>query len=336
MTRPMRLPLMAVAAALALAACGSGGTAGSPASASDARLIVATTVSPITSIAASIGGDKVRVEGIVPEGTNSHTFEPEPQVAKLLSDADIVFINGLKLEDPTLELARSNMKSGAELVEIGTQALPESEYIYDFSFPKEGGKPNPHLWTDPGYAVKYAEVIATTLSDRDPANAPYYQANLDAFTAQANSLADALRKDQETVPGNLTLLTYHDAYAYFAQNFGWTVVGAIQPDDFADPSPADVAALIEQVKAEGVTTIFGSEVFPSTVLEEIGRATGARYEDTLRDDDLPGAPGDADHSWLGLMKANYITMVTGLGGTAANLEKVSTQSPVPDNATYPQ
>ena len=321
---------------LALAACGSSGSA-SDASAQAGGLLVATTVSPITSIAASIAGDKARIEGIVPEGTNSHTFEPEPSVAKLLSDADIVFVNGLKLEDPTMELAQANMKDGADLVEIGTTVLPESEYLYDFSFPKEEGKPNPHLWTDPLYTIKYAAVIRDELSKKDPAHASYYSANYDAFAAQATALAEALRADQATVPaGGLKLLTYHDAYAYFAKNFGWQVVGALQPNSFEDPSPSELAALIDQVKAQKVPVIFGSEVFPSKVLEEIGNATGARYEASLRDDDLPGAPGDADHSWLGLMKYNYITMITGLGGTASNLEAVDITSSVKDSAVYPQ
>ena len=321
---------------LALAACGSSASA-SDSSTEAGGLLVATTVSPITSIAASIAGDKARVEGIVPEGTNSHTFEPEPSVAKLLSDADIVFVNGLKLEDPTMALAEANMKQGADLIEIGTTVLPESEYLYDFSFPKEEGKPNPHLWTDPLYAIKYAAVIRDELSKKDPANASYFSANYDAFATQATALAGALRADQATVPaGGLKLLTYHDAYAYFAKNFGWQVVGALQPSSFEDPSPSELAALIDQVKAQQVPVIFGSEVFPSKVLEEIGNATGARYEASLRDDDLPGAPGDSDHSWLGLMKYNYITMITGLGGTATNLESVNITPSVKDSAVYPQ
>jgi ABC-type Zn uptake system ZnuABC Zn-binding protein ZnuA len=90
------------------------------------------------------------------------------------------------------------------------------------------------------------------------------------------------------------------------------------------------------VRAEKVPTIFGSEVFPSTVLEEIGRATGARYEDSLRDDDLPGAPGDAEHSWLGLMRYDFATMVKGLGGDPRNLNALDVTSTVPDDAVYPQ
>lgn len=330
--RPPQALLAATASvALLLAACG-----GDP-EPSDGRLDVATTVAPITSIAANIGGDRVDITGIVPEGTNSHTFEPAPQVAELLSTADVIFINGLQLEEPTKELAEANMKDGAELVELGDEVLPPEDYIFDFSFPEEDGKPNPHLWTDPTYAIRYAEVITDTFSERDPENADYYRQNLDTFTEKANALATSLRADQESVPeGNLKLVTYHDAYAYFADTFGWEVVGAVQPKNFEDPTPVEVASIIDQIDAEDVTTIFGSEVFPSAVLEEIARATGARYEDTLRDDDLPGEPGDDDHSWLGLMRYNYVTMIEGLGGTADTLPSVDTTDVAPDEAEYPQ
>lgn len=336
------LILTTVLAAAMVASCSSdsgsdsaSGAAESPAT--ESGLLVATTVSPITSIVARIGGDRVTIEGIVPEGTNSHTFEPAPQVAELLSTADIIFINGLKLEDPTLELAQANMKDGAEIVEIGTRVLPESDYLYDFSFPEEEGKPNPHLWTDTAYAIEYAAVVRDVLSERDPANADYFAANFESFKAQVEELDAAVRADQETVPaGNLKLLTYHDAYAYFAKNFGWEVIGAVQPKNFSDPTPQEVAGLIEQVKAEGVPTIFGSEVFPSPVLQEIGNAAGVRYEDSLRDDDLPGAPGEQQHSWLGLMKYNYATMINGLGGTSTNIDAVDITSPIVDQASYPQ
>jgi len=336
MRRCLLITPFLVSTALLLAACSSDSSDTADAASSN-KLLVATTVSPITSIASSIGGDKVTIEGIVPEGTNSHTFEPEPGVARLLSTADIVFINGLKLEDPTADLARENMKDGAELIEVGSQTLPESEYIYDFSFPKEEGKPNPHLWTDPLFAIRYAAVIRDEFIKRDPANKVYYEANYRDFEKQATALADGLRADQKTVPaGNLKLLTYHDAYAYFAKDFGWEVIGAVQPKNFSDPTPDEVAALIEQVKRQKVPTIFGSEVFPSKVLEEIGRATGAKYEESLRDDDLPGAPGEPEHSWIGLMKYDYMTMIKGLGGTTKNLEAVSTVAKTPDMATYPQ
>ncbi len=324
---------LASLAGLALAGCG----ASDAASADGDRLNVVTTVAPITSIVASVAGDRADITGLVPEGTNSHTFDPPPSAAAVLSEADVVITNGLQLEEPTKELAEENMPEGATLVEIGTEVLPESDYIYDFSFPKDEGKPNPHLWTDPTWATKYAALARDTLTEADPDGRQTYRDNYAAFEKQATQLSEALRADQRSIPARgKELLTYHDAYAYFAQTYGWSVIGAIQPKNFEDPTPKEVAALIDQVKAEDVPVIFGSEVFPSDVLEEVGRATGARYEDTLRDDDLPGEPGEAEHSWMGLMRYNYVTMINGLGGNADELAALDTEPAVPDKATYPQ
>ena len=104
-----------ITTALSLALIGVGGhvAGGSPAAEDDdARLLVATTVAPITNIVANIAGDRADVEGIVPEGTNSHTFEPQPSVAELLSTADVIYLNGLQLEEPTRELAEANLSDG--------------------------------------------------------------------------------------------------------------------------------------------------------------------------------------------------------------------------------
>ena len=299
------------------------------------RLLVATTVAPITSIVANIVGDRADVEGIVPEGTNSHTFEPQPSVAELLSTADVLYLNGLQLEEPTRELAEANLADGAAIVELGEQTISEDEYRFDFAFPEEGGKPNPHLWTNPPMALRYAEIVRDDMSTRDPGNADYYAANYDAFAELIDELDGAMRESFATVPTR-KLLTYHDAYAYFADEYDWEVIGAIQVSDFEDPTPREVADLIEQVEAAEVPAIFGSEVFPSPVLEQIGREADVEYVDVLRDDDLPGEPGDAEHSWLGLMLFDYITMVDALGGDASALEAVEVRNVVPDEAVYPQ
>jgi hypothetical protein len=90
------------------------------------------------------------------------------------------------------------------------------------------------------------------------------------------------------------------------------------------------------VKAEGVPAIFGSEVFPSPVLAQIGREAHVKYVDVLRDDDLPGTPGQAGHSWLGLMRFDYVTMVESLGGDASALNAVPVHTIGTDTARYPQ
>ncbi|MFM8310668.1 MAG: metal ABC transporter substrate-binding protein [Ilumatobacteraceae bacterium] len=316
----------------ALAACLAG-----EAQPAGERLAIATTVAPITSIVANIVGGLADITGIVPEGTNSHTFEPPPSVAATLAGADVVFVNGLVLEEPTKDLAAANMADGSVLCELGTSILPVADYVYDFSFPKDGGKPNPHLWTNPPMAEQYALLVRDVMARLDPANADAYMANAVAYVAKLDALDAAVRSATETVdPSNRKLLTYHDAYAYFARTYGWDVIGAIQPSSFDEPTPKEIADLIAQVRESGVPAIFGSEVFPSPVLEQIGNETGVQYVDVLRDDDLPGEPGDPEHSFLGLMRFDYVTMVEALGGDASALIALDVADVATDTAVYPQ
>ena len=234
--KPGQRASVALAAVLAIALLGCGGgeaaqetaprDAGEQETSGSGRLQIATTVAPITNIVASVVGDRADITGIVSEGTNSHTFEPEPSVAELLSRVDVVYINGLLLEEPTKDLAEANLAEGAEVVELGTLSIPEEEYAYDFSFPEEDGKPNPHLWTDPRYAAEYARIVAQDLSERDSDNADYYQDNAEAFAELVDGFDAAMRESFATIPqGQRKLLTYHDAYAYFARDYDWEVIG---------------------------------------------------------------------------------------------------------------
>ena len=301
-------------------------------------LRVVSTVAPITSLIAQVVGEaSAEVVGLVPEGTNSHTFEPPPSAAQVLETADVVFMNGLVLEEPTKDLAQDNVGDQTVICELGTQVLPRDQWLFDFSFPEEGGKPNPHLWTNPQMAKLYAEVIRDVLVQVDPKNASSYEANFAALAGVIDELDAAMTDATATIPvERRLLLTYHDAYAYFARHYDWTVVGAIQPSSFDEPTPRDVADLISQVRIKQVPAVFGSEVFPSSVLEQIGRETGARYIDVLRDDDLPGGPGDLDHSWQALMRFNFVTMIEALGGDATTLKNLDVSIRTVDRAEYPQ
>jgi ABC-type Zn uptake system ZnuABC Zn-binding protein ZnuA len=318
-------------AALVAAACSTG----SDGEGSDAtRLQVVTTVSPITNIVQNVAGDLVDVTGIVPEGTNSHTFEPAPSDARAMGEADIVFMNGLHLEEPTRELADANVRPGVEVVELGDLTITPEEYIFDFSFPQEQGDPNPHLWTNPLFARRYAEIVAEKLSELDPDNAGAYARNLAAFSARLDELDRLVREVTDTVPPqNRKLLTYHDSFPYFAREYGWTVIGAIQPSDFAEPTAQEVANLIDQIREQQVPAIFGSEVFDSPVLEQIAAETGAEYIDDLRDDDLPGENGDPEHSYLGLMAFDFRTFMAALGGDVKAFDGLDVTNIQPGDTT---
>ena len=302
-------------------------------------LNVVSTVSPITSIVENIGGARIDLQGVVPEGVNSHTFEPAPSVAATLADADLIFLNGLFLEEPTLEMAEANLKSGASIVSLGEQTITRDQWQFDFSFPEADGHPNPHLWPDPILALRYAEIVRDTLAERDPDNADYYRTNYDKFSSRIAALDTAIKTAIPTIPpDSRKLLTYHDSWAYFADRYGLTVIGAVQPSDFSEPSAREVADLVNQIKRERIPAVFGSEVFPSDVMQTIAAESGAAYIDELSDDDLPGGPGDPNHSYLGLAVSNLRIMIPALGGDAAALDNVDVSPVFEDvsDAVYPQ
>lgn len=346
--RKYALLLLAV---LVLTACGTsatnpprtGDSAGKGASQDNGKergiLKVVATVSPITSIVENIGGTRIELQGIVPEGVNSHTFAPAPSVARVISDADLMVLNGLFLEEPTLEMANANKKPGAVILSLGDQSISQEEWRFDFTFPESRGQPNPHLWPDPLLALRYAELVEDRLVELDPANADYYTTNLDEFRARIQDLDERLEAAVATIPpDDRKLLTYHDSWAYFALRYGLEVIGAVQPSDFSEPSVKEVAGLIDQLKELGLPAVFGSEVFPSDVLETIAKEAGARFIDQLADDDLPGKPGDPRHSYLGLMLQNMEIMIPALGGSIQALAEFD-PSPVfqgQSGAIYPQ
>tara|TARA_Y100000588_G_scaffold384868_2_gene477042 strand:- start:4538 stop:5578 length:1041 start_codon:yes stop_codon:yes gene_type:complete len=313
--------LLLLSASLLLGTLGNACTTQTSSEESNSKIRVITTVSPIRNIVENVGGDRVSVTAVVPEGTNSHTFEPAPSLVREIVRADLIFANGLNLELPLIELVEANLQDGVEFILLGEATITPDEYVYDFSFPKDGGDPNPHLWTDPMLAGAYAEHVREALSRLDPDRAAYYEANTIAFLARLEQLDAAIRTAVATVPqAQRVLLTYHDSFPYFGPRYGLTIIGAIQPSDFSEPSPREVADLIEQIRRAKVPAIFGSEVFPSEVLKTIADEVGAVQVATLRDDDLPGDTGDIENTYLGMMVENVRTIVESLGGDASALD----------------
>ena len=274
--------------------------------------LVVTTVAPITNMVENVGAGLVKAVGIVPDGSDSHTFEPVPADAKLLAAADIVIVNGLHLELPTVKLAEKVKRAGTQVLQLGDRTLRREDWRYDFSFPRELGHPNPHVWPNIALAMRYAEIIRDALSVMDPGNKKGYAANTAAYLLKLQKLDQLIFSCVRTIPEeNRKLVTYHDSFAYFAPRYGMTVVAAVQPSDFSEPGPQEVIRIIKQIKQENVPAIFGSEVFPSRIMEQIARETGARFIDQLADDQLPSAPYK---SFIGMMANNVAIMTEALGG----------------------
>jgi len=324
-----RLAALATLGAL-LAGCG-GADAPEPAAPTATPgpvLNVTATVSPLADLVAQVGGERVTVRSLVPAGADAHTYSPRPRDAMRLEEADLYVGIGLALNDGAIRLARANLRPDARLVLLGEERLASDALVFDHP---AGGRsdlpvdaaglgPNPHVWTSLVNARELVRGIVDVLSERDPDGAELYAGRGDALIAAIDDLIARIDAAVATIaPADRVLVTYHDAWAYFARDHGLAYAIAVQGGDYSEPSAAGVRSLIDQVRELGVRAVFGSRVFPSAVLEVIAAESGATYVPGLSDDSLPGEPGDAEHTYLELMRQNAVIIVEGLGGDASVL-----------------
>jgi ABC-type Zn uptake system ZnuABC Zn-binding protein ZnuA len=289
------------------------------------KLNVVTSVSPITNIVKNVGGNRIEIAGLVPEGVNSHTFELVPSDIVKVNNADLVIIDGLGLETNVEDVAEQarNKNPQLQILKLGDNTITPDQWIFDFSFPRGEGDPNPHLWLNVVYAMKFANFTRDKLIEMDPQNAQYYSENTDRYISLLTKLDQGIMQAAQTVPPqNRKLLTYHDSWAYFAPRYGMTVIGAVQPSDFGEPTPQEVARIIEQIRSEKVPAIFASEVFPTEIVDQIAREGNVNIVETLSDDDLPREQGDPEHSYVGMMLENMRNMLVPLGGNITSLEDI--------------
>jgi ABC-type Zn uptake system ZnuABC Zn-binding protein ZnuA len=312
-------------ATLALSACGSGGDAGAS---GDAALRVATSISPFQELVERVAGDRAEVSSVVPAGVDGHTYEPTPGDVRTLTEVDALFVPDIELNPMVSELASQNLPEDARIVDLNALVVPEQEVVFSDAHshgdgPAHGHQRNVHTWTNIPYVTAMAGEIATVLSELDPDGAESYAENRDELVADLEALHDAAIEALRTVPPqNRTLVVYHDSWSYFGRTYGFTVQGALQAVNFAEPSAGELRTMVQQVQAAGVPSFFGSEVFPTSVLEQVASESGVDYVGNLSDDKLPGEPGDPEHSYIGMMVANLRAIVEGLEGDASPLDAV--------------
>jgi ABC-type Zn uptake system ZnuABC Zn-binding protein ZnuA len=289
------------------------------------KLNIVTSVSPITNIIKNVGGNKIDLTGLVPEGVNSHTFELVPSDAIKINNADIVIIDGLSLETNIEDVAEASRSKNPqlEILRLGDNTITPEQWVFDFSYPRKKGDPNPHLWLNVVQAMKFANLTRDKLIEMDPQNSQYYSTNTDRYISLLKKLDEGIMQAVQTVPPqNRKLLTYHDSWAYFASRYNMTVIGAVQPSDFGEPTPQEVARIIDQIRSEKIPAIFASEVFPTQVVSQIAKEGNVKVVETLSDDNLPGNPSDPEHTYVGMMLENMENMLVPLGGNITSLNDI--------------
>ena len=300
---PARLGAVLLLATTLVATCGAGPAA---TGSSAGRLDVIATTTVFADLVSQVGGGKVDVHSLVPKGGDVHTFDPTPTDVRAVSAATLLFRNGLGLDDWLTKLV-SDAGSAATVVTLG-DGLDGVQYITSAS-----GQINPHVWMNVAYAAKYVDRIQAALTAADPADGATFAANATAYKAQLATLDNDIRTRLAAVPAaNRVVVSFHDAFPYFAAAYGLTVVGTIVDAPGQDPSAGQVADLIAKIKASGVKAIFAEAQFNDALAKTIAAETGASVVSDLYDDTLGNPPQD---TYVGIMTWNTDRVVAALGGS---------------------
>jgi ABC-type Zn uptake system ZnuABC Zn-binding protein ZnuA len=267
---------------LLLAACGGGRPTPAPGGSS---VTVVTTTTVFADIIRNVGGDRVTVTSLVPAGSDVHTYQAKPDDLRAVAAAKLVVMNGLGLDD-WLEDTISAASTKAPIVRLGVD-LPGVELLAG----EDPGTRNPHLWMDVSYARLYAARIKEALIQADPDGKAAYDASAAAYDAKLAELDGWVKAQVATIPeANRRFVLFHDALPYFARAYGLTVVGVAVEAPGQDPSAGEIAALIDAIRASGVKAIFSENQFPTDLVDQLARETGAKVEADLFDDSLGDPP----------------------------------------------
>lgn len=292
-------------------------------------LRVIATTGIIGDVVAQVGGDTIDLTVMMEPGQDPHSYEPVAQDLTAVSSADVIFVNGWDLEENLVE----NLES------IGEEALivPISANIAPLAFAEdehdehEGEEAeheeaeenhhhsgaDPHVWFSVHNVEQWAENVEHVLSDLDPANAPTFEANAVAYIAALEELEEYTEAQLDSIPPEKRfLVTNHDAFGYFAEEYNFTVLGTVIPSmsTLAEPSASDLTNLIAEMEEHSVCTIFTettvNDALAQTVADELDECDEVQvlklYTGAF------GPAGSGADSYIGMFRTNIDTIVSGL------------------------
>ena len=273
-----------LALVLVAGACGSG-PAATPGPGTPLHVVTTTTV--FADLVRQVGGSAVDVQSLVPKGGEVHTFDPTPTDVGRVATAGLIVANGLGLDDWLAALAR-DAGTNAPVIKLAEQ-VPGVTYLEGDG----GATPNPHLWMNVAYAEAYVDRIAAALTAADPTQASVFAAGATAFKTRLGALDAEIRTRLGTVPAaDRNVVSFHDAFPYFAAAYGLHIVGSIVAAPGQDPSAGTVADLVAAIRSNGVKLILAEAQFSPKLAAAIGGETSATVVTDLYTDSLGNAPAD--------------------------------------------
>ena len=265
---------------------------------------VVTSFSILADLTREIGGEHIELSNLAGPDEDAHVFEPSPDNVRTLLKADLIIANGLGFE-PWLERLLASSEARGQRIDASRGVLP-------LWLEEDGEKvADPHAWQSMSNAELYVRNIAQALSELDPAHAKAYAANRDAYLAKLHALLKQANARMASLPASQRkVVTSHDAFGYLGQAWQLRFIAPQGLSTHDEPSAAEVAALIRQLRTEGVRAVFVENIRDPRLIQQIAEEAGARVGGTLYSDAL-AASGPAS-TYLGMYQHNLDTLLAAL------------------------
>jgi zinc/manganese transport system substrate-binding protein/manganese/iron transport system substrate-binding protein len=278
-------------------------------------LKVVATSSIIGDVVGQVGGDAINLTILMSPGQDPHSYEPSSGDLTAAAEADVIFINGWTLEEGLVSNLENGSKNGLLVpVSAGLTPNPFGGHDHEDGEGHESENPDPHVWLDPHHVLQWIENIVQVLETLDPDNAGEYSQNAAEYRIKLQSLIQYYDEQVATIPAeNRVLITNHDAFGYFAEAYGFEIIGTVLPgtSTLAEPSANNLADLVETMRQAGICTIFAE----TTANIQLAETVAAELSDcdnvavvTLYTGAI-GLPGSGADSYIGMMKANIDAIV---------------------------
>lgn len=300
--------LLALSLAATVAACSEDGDATGGVIPSDEVLTVVATTPHVADLVRSVGGDRVVVETLLDVNVDPHDYEPRPSDVEALANARLMFVSGGDIDTWAIDLAETAGGDIDVVSLIDSVETIEGGHGHDDEHADEEGEEDidPHWWQDLRNADLAIGAIEEALTNFDPENTDYFEANASEFVANSRGLDAQIELCFEAIPDeDRKMVTTHDSLGYFARRYDIDVVGSVLPalTTQAQPSSREISDLVEEIREEGVTAIFTEAGVNADLEDAVAKEAGVVVGDELWLDTL-GPEGTPHATLLGAMTAN--------------------------------
>jgi ABC-type Zn uptake system ZnuABC Zn-binding protein ZnuA len=298
--------------AFALSSCGGQPTSRETSETTTPLILTSTTF--LTDIARNVAGDRARVESLLPIGADPHTYEATPSDVTKIAESNVLILNGIEYEHFIESLLEN--AGGERLIITASDGL-ESHHMEEHEGEEAGHgheASDPHMWLEPNHVITYVENIRTGLAEADPDGADIYKANADTYTSQLKDLDTWITEQVAQLPQDRRLLvTNHDSLGYFAEQYGFTVIGTIVPgvSSAGAPSAQEIAGLIDEIQSTGASAVFLNISDNPDLADQIAAETDIKVVTDLYIETLSPSDGPAP-TYIDMMKYNVSQIVNAL------------------------